>query len=262
MNENAYFKTYYKILDWSWFKEPRTLQVFIYLIARATIVPTEFLGVPVKRGQVVTSYPGICAGTGCSIQSARTSIKHLKSTGEITVKTFSKFSLITIVNYEKYQNRSEKNTFMANIENDLTVKPTGNQQSTNSQLTVNQHHYKSARKQEDKNRHAKPSSDEVSDFCNRRGIEPEFGQQLLLRCEKFEWVDTNGNPIDNWQGYFLNAWRSESTKQASADTQNQREEPRQYYLDECREWPPGSGLYVGPDEFEELSHGRNISSSE
>ena len=116
--------------------------------------------------------------------------------------------------------------------------------------------------------HASISLDDVIDFCTLHEIPHDFGKNLFERCSRFEWKDTNGQAINNWQGYFLNAWKSENSKpsvsesEAGKETQNRHEKPRQYYLDECREWPPGSGVYVGPDEYEVLKNGGNLSSTE
>ena len=130
MKNSAWFKTYYKILDWGWFKDSKTLHVFIYLIARASIEQTEFMGMKIKRGQVVTSYASISKSTGLSMQSARTAINHLKSTGEITIKRYPKFSVITVENFNKYQTKQQGEQQSANNQ------PTSNQQSTNNIIRI------------------------------------------------------------------------------------------------------------------------------
>lgn len=126
MKNSAWFKTYYKILDWGWFQDAKTLQVFIYLIARASIEDTEFMGVPIKRGQTVTSYHSISKATGSSMQSVRTAISHLKSTGEITITSYPKFSVITVQNYDKYQTQQQSKQQASNKQ------PTSKQQATNT----------------------------------------------------------------------------------------------------------------------------------
>lgn len=123
--EKTWIKLYRSLLDWCWFKDANTLQVFIWLLLNANIEDHGFQKIIVKRGQIATSYPTICAATGLSTQSVRTAISHLKSTGELTGKQYPQFSLFTIEKYEQYQDV-----------------PTGistvNQQSTNRQLTGNQ----------------------------------------------------------------------------------------------------------------------------
>ena len=100
---NTYFKVYRSILDWRWFKNPNTLQVFVWLLASANIKPNGFMGFDIQRGDVATSYATISRETGQTIDQARTSISHLKETGEIILKRHSKFIQVSIVNYDYYQ---------------------------------------------------------------------------------------------------------------------------------------------------------------
>ena len=62
-----------------------------------------FKGKPVRRGELVTSYPAMAEATGMSVQNVRTAIRHLKQTGEVEMKSFRDFSIVTIVNYDRYQ---------------------------------------------------------------------------------------------------------------------------------------------------------------
>lgn len=122
---STYIKLDRNILTWGWYTDVNTKAVFIHILLTANIKECKFLGVTVKRGQLVTSYPSLANSLNMSIQAVRTAINHLKSTGEITAKIYPKFSLITVVNYDRYQDK-------------LTGKSTGNQQASNSQATGNQ----------------------------------------------------------------------------------------------------------------------------
>ena len=57
-------------------------------------------------------------------------MNHLKSTNEITIKSTNRFSIVTIVNWEKYQINKKQST------NKLTNNLTNNQPTTNQQLTT------------------------------------------------------------------------------------------------------------------------------
>lgn len=103
MNSESWFKTYRKILDWEWFKDSKTVHVFITLIALANTRDYSFKGYAVKSGQLVSSYDSLAKTTGMSVRSVRTAIEHLKQTGEVTVSPYNKFSIITVNNYSKYQ---------------------------------------------------------------------------------------------------------------------------------------------------------------
>ncbi|MEG2341440.1 MAG: hypothetical protein RSB69_11915 [Odoribacter sp.] len=115
-----------KMLQWQWFQSADTLQLFLYCLLRANFEPVKWQGVDIQRGQFITSLPTIKQETGLTIQKIRTSIKRLKSTGEITNETTNKFRLITVCKYDSYQDLNEprKQTDQQAI-----------QQTTNRQLT-------------------------------------------------------------------------------------------------------------------------------
>lgn len=84
------------------------------------------MGHEIPRGSFVTSYPQLAQQTNLSIQNVRTAIYHLKSTGELTVKTTPRFSIITVTNYLLYQDDNRQANSLI----------TDDQQAPNSQLTT------------------------------------------------------------------------------------------------------------------------------
>lgn len=114
------------ILEWKWWQKHNVLIVFIWLLLKAQFHDSHFGGAKIERGQVATTIGNIGSANKLSVQEVRTSLNSLKSTGEITITRHSRFLVITIVNYDKYQN--------------LTRKPTIKQQSRNNQSTINQQH--------------------------------------------------------------------------------------------------------------------------
>ncbi len=88
------------------------------------------MGQEIKRGDIVVGRKQLSLDTGITEQSVRTSIERLKSTSEITSRSTNKFSIITLCNYETYQN----DNFEINQQN---VSPsTTDQPATNQQLTT------------------------------------------------------------------------------------------------------------------------------
>jgi hypothetical protein len=128
-NSQGWIKLHRSILDWEWYDDPNTKIVFLHLLLKANHKDKAYKGVLVKRGEVVTGRLVLSAELRLSEQQIRTSLNRLKSTNEITIKTTNKNSVITIVNYDLYQE----------VENDQPAnEPTVNQQTTNRQPTVNQ----------------------------------------------------------------------------------------------------------------------------
>lgn len=107
MAAGSWIKLYRSFMQWEWYTDSNTKSVFIHLLLTANIEDKVYHGVLVRRGETITSYRSLSTSLKLSERQARTAIKHLKSTGEITSKICNKFSLITIVNYEKYQDSTK-----------------------------------------------------------------------------------------------------------------------------------------------------------
>ena len=136
-DKSTYIKIDRNIIDWRWFKNPKILSVFIWLIIKANIKDYHFEKDTIKRGSLATSNPHIAEGCGLSEQSVRTALANLEQTGEIVRTQRNHYQIITIVNYESYQTGVPKS---AGHNDQVGVKKsieqlTGNQQATNRQLT-------------------------------------------------------------------------------------------------------------------------------
>lgn len=95
------------ILDWGWYTDGNTMRVFLHLLLTAAFEDVEFKGTVIHRGETVTSYQNLSKKLGITISQARTSIQHLKLTGEIASTEYPKYSVISVVNYDRYQNESQ-----------------------------------------------------------------------------------------------------------------------------------------------------------
>lgn len=124
-----------KIMDWEWYKDTNTFCLFIYLLLSANYEPKRFKGKLIDRGQLVTSLTSISTDTGLSIQQTRTALEHLISTGEVTNKSFTKYRVITIVNYDRYQSEQQTNQ---QTNNKQTTDDSTNNQQTNQQTNQQQ----------------------------------------------------------------------------------------------------------------------------
>ena len=108
-DQTTWIKIDRNILRWGWYKDNNTKALFIHLLLMANIKPNMFMGVQIGRGELATSYKSLSEQTGMSVQNVRTALNHLKLTGEITSSQHSKFSVISIVNYDLYQSQLTSN---------------------------------------------------------------------------------------------------------------------------------------------------------
>lgn len=148
--KTSYIRLDRNIKNWRWWKDHNTLVVFLTLLIDANIAEHGFSGQIIKRGQVATSIPSLCNSTGLTIREVRTAISHLKSTGEVTDKTYPKYRVITIVNYDKYQDLTGKTPY----------RKTGKRQANDRQATAIREDREDREEREDNSRSA-PTPDGV-----------------------------------------------------------------------------------------------------
>lgn len=105
---DGWISLYRKFIKWQWYKDSNVKALFIHLLLIVNHKDEIWRDKVIKRGQVVTSRENLSKQTGLSEQQIRTCLTKLKKTNDIDIKTTNKYTLITIINYDKYQRQSEE----------------------------------------------------------------------------------------------------------------------------------------------------------
>ncbi len=125
----GYIAVFRQLTEWGWYKDLPVCKLWLHILLRANYKPLVFMGERLERGQFATSVKTLSAETGLSAQQIRTALKKLEKTGEITVKTNTKYTTITVIGYDRYQNGID-------LENE-EQQQTNNKRITNEQQTNN-----------------------------------------------------------------------------------------------------------------------------
>ena len=168
------------LTSWEWFDDKTTVYVYLWLLLRAEWRATRYRGMEIERGQVITTYTEISEKCGVTIRQARTILDRLKTTGKATVKTTSKFSIITMLEYD------------CNVKSDslsdsqMTDKRQTAQQS-NDKPTLYNTNIQNTKEQTARSAPPAPS-------VNRDSLISEYGEQnVALYEQKFrDWKSSKG----------------------------------------------------------------------
>ena len=213
MASNGYIKLHRKLLDWGWYKDPNTKAVFLHLLLTANFTESEYMGVKIYPGQTVIGRKALAEELGMSVQNVRTALNHLKSTNEITIKATNKFSVVTVVGWEKYQ--VDERTVTNKVTNNLT----NHQPSTNHTI----------RKKESKNRestHA-PSYEDVKEYVSQMGYQMDPAAFYDYYSEQ-DWHKNNGQPIKDWKASVRTWERREKQFKSNGNGNKPVIEPPKY----------------------------------
>lgn len=102
-DKTTYIKLDRNIINWRWFKTPKILSVFIWLLIKANVKEGHFRNDYVPRGSLVTSNEHIADGCGITIPNVRVALANLETTGEISRIVRNHYQIIKLNNYETYQ---------------------------------------------------------------------------------------------------------------------------------------------------------------
>lgn len=107
MKGKGWVKLHRSILAKGWLKNHNLLVFWIYCILKATHKPITlmvgFQQVHLQAGQFIFGRKKAAKKTGLSERTIRTCLKFLEKNGSVTIKPTNKYSIITIVNWRKYQ---------------------------------------------------------------------------------------------------------------------------------------------------------------
>ena len=101
--DNGYIKLHRKFKNWEWYKNIPVKTLFSHCLIMANFKNKKWQGIDIKRGSFITSYKTLSNETGLSERQIRTALDKLKLTNELTVKSNTRYSVITVLKYNDYQ---------------------------------------------------------------------------------------------------------------------------------------------------------------
>lgn len=171
--DNEFLKIFRRMVYWEWYTDVNTTKLFLHCLLMANWKDGRWRGIEYKRGQFFTSLDSLSKETGLTIQEVRTALEHLTSTNEVTCETTNRYTLISVVSFDKYQGEQQ-------------AEQQTNNKRINKQSTSDQH----ANQQQNKN---------IKNNKNNKEIEEEIDPIFLPEPDDLEgedepdfWKDDDG----------------------------------------------------------------------
>ncbi len=207
--KKGWIKLYRQFLEWEWYSDNNCTRVFLHCLLKANHQDKNYKGVLITRGSFVTSYEIMCKEIGLTLQQLRTAMKKLEMTGEITRKSTSKGTVITICNYSTYQYEDPESNEWDN--NEVTNK----QQTNNKRITTTKNE-KNEKNANNEKKYIIPTLIEIEEYFIASGkirsldtkIEAENFRNYY---EDLGWRNTKGKRIQNWK-LQANTWSNNYLK--------------------------------------------------
>lgn len=105
--KQGFIKIDRQILEWRYHDYPNMFRFWILLLLKANWKPAYFKGVLVDRGSFITSARNLAKESHLSVNTVRRLLQLLENEHQITRTVTQSWTLISIVNYAKYQDIDE-----------------------------------------------------------------------------------------------------------------------------------------------------------
>ena len=113
MMKDGWIKLYRNVTNWRLYENDFMFKFFVTLLANANVYEKKWNGTTIKRGQILTSISHLSRQFNKTPRQIRTALENMDGE-EIEITTTNRFTIISIKNYEAYQNcacsQSEKGT--------------------------------------------------------------------------------------------------------------------------------------------------------
>ena len=201
---SGWVKLHRSLTEWEWYYDIPTSRLFIHLLITANHEPKKWQGMTIDRGQKVTSLDNLSRETGLSVRQVRTALKRLKTTGEVTSQTTSKYTRLTIEKYSFYQDRQSEET-------SETTSGETNERQTNDKRTTTTKEVKKLRSKEVRSICPEPSSDDsrpvIELMTNRYNTTGEVYRVTEKQVAEFESIYPSVDvrqQLRNMRGWLIN----------------------------------------------------------
>lgn len=176
MENNTWIKLFRRIREWEWYLDNNTKSLFLEILLTANIEDKNWRGIEVKRGQLITSLDHLAENSALSVRQVRTSLSKLIKSKEIDKQTTNKYTIITVNNYNTYQDNDKQTT---------------NKRQTNDKQTTTTKEYKNIKNAKEYNGY---TIMEIMD-----GILKAFNVHL---GRKFKSLDNTKNNLVYWLSVY------------------------------------------------------------
>ena len=197
MTQQGYIKLHRQILEWEWYKNIPVRIIFEHCLLKANHTDKNWQGILIKKGSFITSYENLSIETGLSFQQTRTAINKLKLTNELTIKSTTKYTIISIKNWEEYQ--------LDNKQNNKQI--TNKQQTNNKQITTTNNDNND---NNEKNIFIRPTLEEVEQYCLDRNNNIN-AQYFISYYDAKGWM-IGKNKVKDWKA-CIRTWEIRNKKE-------------------------------------------------
>ena len=192
--------------DWQWWDNTNGLGLWIHILVDANWKDGWFMGDRIPRGSFATSIKRLSEETDLSEKCVRNWLKKFESAGQISVKGTNRYTLITVINYAKYQDVTLEKGEQDTEQDTKQITDQSTEQDTDNRTNKQSNNKKKEEitnviSKKEKPRFVPPTVEEVREYCDSRYsiVDPEA---FVAFYESKNWM-VGKNKMSNWKSAII-----------------------------------------------------------
>lgn len=197
---SGWIKLRRSLIDWEWYSDINATRLLIHLLISVNYEDKKWRGELIKSGSMVYSWETLSKSCNLSLQQTRTAMSKLIKCKEVTIKTTNKYSLVTLLKWDKIQLNNKQTTIKTTIE----------QQTNNKQVTTTKEYKEYKEIKEDKKdtffswlNYRKEIKKPIKNISTIKSLIKRFNAESVDKCT---WV-VNNSIENNYQGLFWDNYK-------------------------------------------------------
>ena len=206
----GYIKDWRKSLDNPLYKKPLIWHLWGYCLKKASHKKTDcFLGgqvITVERGSFVFGRKKASEETGLTERQIRTALKHLQKLQNLTIKTTNKYSVISITNWDTYQ-QDENKSDQLNDQLPTSKRPaTDHIQECKALKNIPPISPEGLNGKPKRKKIEPPTETQVIEYFVENGFVESAARKAHAYYEAGDWKDSQGKPVKSWKQKMRGVW--------------------------------------------------------
>lgn len=225
MDSTGFIVIQRKLLDWQWWDNTNGLGLWIHILVDANWKDGWFMGDRIPRGSFATSIKHLSEETDLSEKCVRNWLKKFENAGQISVKGTNRYTLITVINYAKYQDipleKGEQDTEQDTKQStDQSTEQSTDNRTNKQSNNKKKEEFTNVNSKKEKPRFVPPTVEEVREYCYSRHsiIDPEA---FVAFYESKNWM-VGKNKMSSWKSAIVTWEKKEQERRNNQQKPKQR----------------------------------------
>ena len=203
---SGWIKLHRSLKDWEWYDDHNACRLLVHLLISVNYEEKKWKGITIPPGSMITSFDKLANDLGLTPKQIRGAMQKLENSGETARERARGGQLVSLVKWDKLQGGDDEEGTNLGRGRAERGQMEGRQRATTKEIKKRKNIKK------EKEEMVRPSVEEVMEYFEVNGYDPEKGRNAFRYYDELDWRDAKGNEVRSWKAKMNAVWFKEENK--------------------------------------------------